>query len=136
MTALVALIAGVLFGTGLLVSGMTNPGNVIAFLDVTGSWRAALAFTMAAAIAVALPAYTVVRKRGTSLRRAPVPAVDRSRLDGRLLLGSGIFGVGWGLSGICPGPGIVLLSSGAAQAFGFVAAVIVGSLIASAVRTP
>jgi hypothetical protein len=132
MTAVVAVIAGVLFGTGLLLSGMTNPANVIAFLDVAGAWRPALAFTMAAAIAVPLPAYALVRRRGTSLRREPVPEVQRSHLDWRLLLGSGIFGVGWGLSGICPGPGIVLLASGALQAFTFVAGVIVGSLIESA----
>jgi len=132
MTAVVALIAGLLFGTGLLLSGMTNPANVIAFLDVAGAWRPALAFTMAAAIAVALPAYAVVRRRGTTLRREPMPAVEHSHVDWRLVLGSGIFGVGWGLSGVCPGPGVVLLASGALQAFTFVAGVIVGSRIESA----
>ncbi len=132
MTALVALIAGALFGTGLLVSGMTNPANVLAFLDVTGNWRVGLAFTMAAAIAVALPAYAAVRRRGSTLRGAPVAPVDRSRLDGRLFLGSAIFGIGWGLGGVCPGPGVVLLAGGAARAFAFVAGVIVGALLTGA----
>ena len=133
MTALSSLIAGILFGAGLLLSGMTNPANVIAFLDVTGSWRPALAFTMAAAVAVALPAYAIVRARGASLRGVRVPARDRSHIDWSLLLGSGIFGVGWGLSGICPGPGVVLLAGGASKAFVFVAGVVGGALIEGAI---
>jgi len=132
VTALLSLIAGILFGAGLLLSGMTNPANVIAFLDLTGAWRPSLAFTMASAIAVALPAYAIVRARGASLRGAAVPARDRSRIDWPLLLGSAIFGVGWGLSGICPGPGVVLLAGGTAQAVAFVTGLIGGALLEGA----
>lgn len=126
MTAVVALVAGLLFGLGLLVSGMTNPANIIAFLDVTGAWRPSLALTMTAAFAVALPAFTIARIRGVSLRNVPISLNDRFRIDRPLLLGSAIFGVGWGLSGICPGPGLMLLAGGDTRAYIFVAGVAVG----------
>ena len=126
MTAVIALAAGLLFGFGLLVSGMTNPGNIIAFLDVTGAWRPSLAFTMTAAIAIAFPAFAIARVRGTSLRQLTIPRIDRFRTDRSLVLGSAIFGVGWGLSGICPGPGLMLLAGGDSRAFIFAAAVAVG----------
>lgn len=128
MTALVALLAGMLFGAGLLLSGMTNPANVLAFLDVTGEWRPSLLYTMAAAIAVAAPAFAVVRRRGTSLR-GDVVAAWKSRVDARLLAGSAIFGIGWGLSGICPGPGLVLLATGTVQALAFVGGVLAGTFL-------
>jgi len=133
MTAAIALIAGLLFGSGLLVSRMVNPANVIAFLDVTGQWRPALLITMAAAIAVALPAYAVVRARGASLRSVSVAAPGRRRIDRPLVLGAIIFGVGWGLSGVCPGPGLVLLAGGTLKAFVFVAGVLAGILAVNAV---
>jgi len=128
MSALLGLLSGLLFGAGLLLSGMTNPANVLAFLDIAGHWQPALAFTMAAAVAVAAPAYALIRLRGRALRGQPV-AAPPTRIDAPLLLGSGIFGVGWGLSGVCPGPGIVLLASGAPQAFAFVGAVVIGTII-------
>jgi hypothetical protein len=122
----IALAAGLLFGLGLLVSGMTNPGNIIAFLDVTGDWRPSLAFTMAAAVAVAFPAFAIARVRGVSLRQRAIPRIDRFRIDRSLVLGSAIFGVGWGLSGICPGPGLMLLAGGDPRAYIFAAAVAAG----------
>jgi hypothetical protein len=134
VTTLVALIAGLLFGSGLLVSGMTNPSNVIAFLDIGGAWRPALAFTMAAAVGIALPACAVVRSRGTSLRGAVVALASRRRIDGSLLLGSAVFGVGWGLSGICPGPGLIVLASGDWRAFAFVGGLVLGMISTGAVR--
>jgi uncharacterized protein len=133
MTGLIAFLVGILFGSGLLLSGMTNPANVIAFLDITGDWRPTLIFTMAAAVAVALPAYAVVRARGVSVRGRAIPSADRNRIDWPLLLGSGIFGVGWGMSGICPGPGIILLSSGALRAFAFVGGLLAGAFAATVV---
>ncbi|MEJ0008613.1 MAG: DUF6691 family protein [Steroidobacteraceae bacterium] len=133
MTGALALLAGLLFGSGLLLSEMTDPANVIAFLDVTGAWSPALAFTMGGAIAVAVPAFAYTRRHRASLRGSPIPPASRTRIDRSLLLGSAVFGVGWGLSGICPGPALVLLTTGTLQAFIFIAGVVVGTL---AVRSP
>ena len=134
MTTLVALVAGLLFGSGLLLSGMTNPANVVAFLDFGGAWRPALAFTMAGAIAVALPAYAIVRARGTSLRGVVVALASRTRIDRPLLVGSAVFGVGWGWSGMCPGPGLIVLASGDWRAFAFVGGMVFGMLASGALR--
>ena len=101
---LTALIAGALFGSGLLLSGMANPQNVLGFLDVAGSWNPALAFTMAGAILVTAPAYHWVRRHGTTVDRKPVDIAPRNTLDVSLLAGAAIFGIGWGMSGICPDP--------------------------------
>jgi uncharacterized membrane protein YedE/YeeE len=133
MTGFIALAVGIVFGSGLMLSGMTNPANVLAFLDVTGDWHPALMFTMAAAIAVALPAYAIARRRGRSLRGDPIGGPEY-RIDGPLLVGSAIFGVGWGLSGICPGPGLILLSSGSLNAVIFVGGVVAGIFLLSATR--
>lgn len=134
MTAVIALLAGLVFGAGLILSGMTNPANVIAFLDVTGDWRPALAFTMAGAIAVALPAFAFVRRRGSTLRsRVTSLAVNRA-IDRPLVVGSAIFGVGWGLAGICPGPGLVILTTGDLRAFTFVAALVLGAVVGRGYR--
>jgi uncharacterized membrane protein YedE/YeeE len=129
MTAVVALIAGLLFGIGLLLSGMTNPANVVAFLDVTGVWRPSLAYTMAGAVVVALPAFTLIRRRGRSLRGRPIRPIDRTRMDSPLLLGSAMFGIGWGLSGICPGPALILLTTGDPRAWVFFAGLVLGMLL-------
>ena len=126
MKFLTALIAGVLFGAGLLVSGMTDPANVLGFLDIFGEWRPQLALVMGAAVLTAAPSYWFVRHNRRSLLGAPVDLPDRRRIDQPLLAGATMFGVGWGLSGICPGPGIVLLASGHAMAYLFMAAVIAG----------
>ena len=126
MKFLTALLAGLLFGAGLLVSGMTNPANVLGFLDIFGEWRPQLAFVMGAAVLTAAPSFWAVRRRGKTLLGAPVDMPDRRRIDRPLLAGATIFGVGWGLSGICPGPGLVLLASGNGMAYLFMAAVIAG----------
>jgi uncharacterized membrane protein YedE/YeeE len=129
-----ALIAGLLFGAGLLVSGMTDPANVIGFLDIFGEWRPQLAFVMGAAVLTAAPSFWVIRNRQRSLFGTPVDLPDRRRIDKPLLAGATIFGVGWGLSGICPGPGIVLLASGQGMAYLFMAAVIAGMWVVPLVR--
>jgi uncharacterized membrane protein YedE/YeeE len=121
-----ALISGLLFGYGLLVSGMTDPANVLGFLDVFGEWRPQLALVMGAAVLTAAPSFWAVRRRQRSLLGAPVELPDRRRIDKPLLAGAAIFGVGWGMSGICPGPGLVLLASGHGMAYLFMAAVIAG----------
>ncbi len=133
MSILVAWVAGLLFGAGLLISGMTNPSNVLAFLDVAGQWQPALAFTMAAAIAVAAPAFAFVRRTRRSLLGGVLDLTESSKLDSRLVLGSAIFGVGWGLSGICPGPGLLLLTRASPQAALFGLAMALGISAASRV---
>jgi len=131
---LTALLAGSLFGAGLLVSGMTNPSNVLGFLDVFGAWRPQLALVMGAAVLTAAPSYYFVRHGRRSLLGEPVDLPDRRRIDKPLLIGSILFGTGWGLSGICPGPGLVLLAGGTGMAFAFMAAVIAGIWLVQFVR--
>lgn len=132
MRFLTALVAGLLFGAGLLVSGMANPANVLGFLDITGDWNPALAFTMAGAIAAAAPAFYIVRRRQRAA--AEGSADPPRRIDGMLVGGAATFGIGWGLSGICPGPGLVLLTSRTQAAVLFVAAMLVGMLVARSVE--
>jgi uncharacterized membrane protein YedE/YeeE len=129
-----ALVAGLLFGSGLLVSGMTNPANVLGFLDIFGTWRPQLAIVMGAAVLTAAPSFWAVRRRQRSLLGAPVDMPDRHRIDRPLLAGATMFGVGWGLSGICPGPGLVLLASGQGMAYLFMAAVIAGMWLVQLMR--
>ncbi len=131
MNFLAALFAGLLFGAGLLLSRMCDPERVLAFLDVAGSWNPALAFTMAGAVLVAAPAFYFVRKRRVDLRGAPTTLPDRFKITPRLIGGSAIFGIGWGLSGICPGPGLLLLTGGSASSVVFVAAIVAGFFASS-----
>jgi hypothetical protein len=123
-----AALAGVLFGAGLLVSGMADPQRVLAFLDLAGHWNPALAFTMGGAIAVAAPAYALARRGRLRGVQAELP--DRERIDGRLVAGSSVFGIGWGLAGICPGPGLLLLVGGSSAALLFVGGLIIGGIAA------
>ena len=134
MKFLTALFAGLLFGAGLLLSGMTDPANVLGFLDFFGAWRPQLALVMIAAVCVTAPAFLYVRRRGQSARGEPVDLPDRRRIDTPLILGATLFGIGWGLSGICPGPGIVLLSTGSGMVFVFMGSVIAGMALLFLVR--
>lgn len=104
MTALAALAAGLIFGLGLILSGMANPAKVQNFLDITGTWDPSLIFVMGGAIAVTLPAYALLRKRERPLLASAFHWPTSTTLDARLLGGSASFGVGWGLGGFCPGP--------------------------------
>jgi uncharacterized membrane protein YedE/YeeE len=128
MRLLCALAAGLLFGGGLLLSGMTNPANIIAFLDVTGHWQPALLFTLAGAVAVAFPAYWVARRQSRSLLGELIVWPDRFGITRRLVVGSAIFGAGWGLCGVCPGPALVLLTRPRLQAVVFCAGMAAGLL--------
>ncbi len=125
--------AGALFGAGLLISGMYDPAKVRAFLDITGNWDPSLAFVMAGAIGVTAPAFLLARARRNQGRAAwagePLPGNPPRRIDARLVLGSLLFGVGWGLSGFCPGPALLSIGLGATAAFGFIAAMIVGATV-------
>jgi uncharacterized protein len=123
-----ALFAGILFGSGLLLSRMCDPQRVLAFLDVAGRWNPALAFTMGGAIMVAAPAFFYVRRRRVDLLGAVTALPDRFKIDRRLVVGSAIFGIGWGLSGICPGPALLLLTGGSLQSVVFIGGVIASFL--------
>jgi uncharacterized protein len=123
---LTALFAGILFGSGLLLSRMCDPQRVLAFLDVAGRWNPALAFTMGGAIIVAAPAFLYVRRRHVDLLGTHTILPDRFKIDPRLVAGSVIFGIGWGLSGICPGPALLLLPGGTVPPAVFVCSMIAG----------
>ena len=120
---------GLLFGLGLVTSHMTDPDRVADFLDIAGDWDPTLAFVMIGAIAVAAPAFVIARGRERSLLGGTIALPDRTRIDRPLMLGAAIFGVGWGLAGICPGPGIALLGVLDKGALVFVPAVIAGMFI-------
>lgn len=126
MRKLTAFGCGLLFGIGLLLAGMINPAKVQGFLDLAGAWDPSLALVMAAAIAVALPLFRLAEKRS---RQEPVCWPDKRRLDRRLVLGSLLFGVGWGLAGICPGPGVAALLTGHWQAWVFMAGMSLGMAV-------
>ncbi len=132
MSVLISLLIGLVFGCGLIVSGMSNPAKVLAFLDLAGDWDPSLALVMAGAIAVGLVAFRIAGRRPTSLRGKPLQMPTARQIDRRLLAGSALFGIGWGLAGICPGPALVLLGTGAAKGFVFVLAMLAGMAIFTA----
>jgi uncharacterized protein len=126
MRELSALAAGLLFGAGLAVSGMTRPQKVLDFLDVFGNWDASLMFVMLGAIGVHLFAYRMTRGRSAPLFAPKFVVPSRRDLDAKLLIGAAVFGAGWGLGGYCPGPGIVSLPGGGLGALVFVITMLVG----------
>ncbi len=126
MNLIAAFAAGLVFGIGLIVSGMTDPGKVIGFLDVFGNWDPSLAFVMAGAIAVGFFAFAFARRRTSAFLGEAVRLPQRRDIDLRLVLGSVIFGVGWGLAGFCPGPALVASAGGQTKAALFVLAMLVG----------
>ncbi|MGH1571086.1 DUF6691 family protein [Methylobacterium sp. P31] len=124
-----AFAVGLLFGLGLVVSGMANPAKVLAFLDVTGRWDPSLALVMGGAVAVSALGYSIAKRRGRPVLAPRLEIPTRRDLDPRLLAGAAIFGVGWGLAGLCPGPALTLLAIAPAQAATFVAAMVAGMLV-------
>ena len=126
MNTLFSFVAGLVFGFGLLISGITNPAKVIGFLDLAGQWDPSLALVMAGAIAVGVVAFALVKRRQTTYLGLPMSLPLATHIDRRLVIGSVMFGVGWGLAGICPGPALVLLGAGAAKGLIFVAAMLAG----------
>ena len=121
-------LVGLLFGTGLILSGMTDPGKVLGFLDLAGSWDPSLALVMGGAILVAIFAFAVARKRTTSFLGGTMHLPTARDIDKRLLIGGLVFGAGWGLAGFCPGPAIVSLGAGQPKAAAFVLAMLAGML--------
>ena len=126
MVNITALVSGFIFGLGLILAGMANPGKVLAFLDIAGAWDPSLAFVMGGAAGVASLAFVMARKRNRSYLGFAISLPASSVIDKRLVLGSLAFGIGWGMAGICPGPALVLLGSGSGKGIIFVAAMLLG----------
>ena len=129
MGKLTAFLAGLIFGLGLLLAGMANPAKVLGFLDLAGAWDPSLALVMAAAIGVAVLPLTWAKRRSRSLLGAPMQLPFKRGLDRRLIGGSLLFGIGWGIAGICPGPAVAILLTGHWQVLLFGAAMLLGMLL-------
>jgi uncharacterized membrane protein YedE/YeeE len=121
--------AGLIFGLGLLISGLANPTKVLAFLDLFGQWDPSLALVMAGAVAVSALGHAVAKRRGTPFFASKLDLPTRRDLDPRLILGAAIFGLGWGLVGLCPGPALVISTVAPRQAGLFVTAMLAGMLL-------
>lgn len=127
-------VAGLIFGLGLIISGMTDPSKVIGFLDVAGSWDPSLAFVMGGAILVGAIAFAIAKKRTKDFFGGAMQLPSSTNIDRRLVGGSLMFGAGWGLAGFCPGPALVSLAAGVPKAVVFVAAMLLGMAIFEAIE--
>ena len=134
MRLLFSLLSGLVFGIGLLISGMSNPAKVLGFLDLAGSWDPSLALVMGGAILVAMPAFWLARRRRTALLGDIMQLPTAQAIDRRLLLGSLAFGAGWGIAGFCPGPALVSLLTWLPQAWMFAGAMLLGMLVFEALE--
>jgi uncharacterized membrane protein YedE/YeeE len=126
MITIVSMLAGVIFGFGLILSGMVNPAIVLAFLDIAGQWNPSLLWVMGGAVAVGTIAFALAKRLKYSYLGAPMQIPASTQIDRRLLLGSLLFGIGWGIAGICPGPALVLVGSGSLDAIIFLVAMLLG----------
>ena len=126
---------GLLFGVGLLVSGMTDPAKVEGFLDLAGAWDPSLALVMGGAIGVGVIGFAVARRRSTTLIGTPMVLPNRREIDARLVLGSLTFGVGWCIAGFCPGPAIVSIGTGSLRAVLFTIAMLGGMVVFRALES-
>jgi uncharacterized protein len=133
-SSLSAFLSGLLFALGLGLSGMTNPANVLGFLDIAGDWDFRLAFVMGGAIAVHAALRPLIHKRERPLFAEKFPSFSASQVDPKLLVGAALFGVGWGLGGYCPGPALTSLASGATQLLVFVPAMFAGMYLAQVLQ--
>lgn len=129
VAVLLAGLAGLVFGLGLIVSGMADPAKVLGFLDLAGAWDPSLALVMGGAVAVGVVAFTIAGRRATTLLGDVLRLPTAREIDARLVGGSLMFGIGWGLAGFCPGPAIVALGMGLPKATIFVAAMVAGMLL-------
>lgn len=126
MNRLTAFIAGLLFGIGLLLAGMADPAKVLAFLDLAGNWDPSLAFVMGGGIVAALIPFTLAKRRTQSLTGCPMQLPSKREPDRALVIGSLLFGIGWGIAGICPGPAVVVFGSGNLAILPFFVAMLAG----------
>ena len=122
----ITFLAGLIFGLGLIVSGMTNPANIIGFLDIAGNWNPSLALVMVSGISITFFAFRYMANKKLTLFNEPVHLPGTTQLSKELVIGSLLFGAGWGLAGFCPGPALVALGTGSKQAGIFVLAMLVG----------
>lgn len=136
MNIFFAFVIGLIFGLGLIVGGMANPAKVLGFLDLAGAWDPSLALVMAGAIAVGALAFAFAKRRSMSLIGLPMQLPTATHIDKRLIVGNALFGIGWGLAGICPGPGLVLLGTGATKGLVFVTAMVGGMALFEWLQLP
>src|SRR5919109_282711 len=129
MYAFASFLAGLVFGVGLIVSGMINPATVLGFLDLAGAWDPSLAVVMAGAVAIGAIAFAFAGRRAATLLGTSMSLPAGREIDRRLVLGSLVFGAGWGLAGFCPGPALVAIGTGRLKALVFVAAMLAGMLL-------
>jgi uncharacterized protein len=134
MVYISSLLAGLIFGIGLILSGMTNPAKIIGFLDFAGKWDPTLMFVMLGAILVSFFAFRVAAKRSSTVLGKPISIPTKKEFDARLIAGSAIFGIGWGLAGYCPGPGLASIVTGGLQPILFVIAMIIGMALYEALQ--
>ncbi|WP_241202228.1 MULTISPECIES: YeeE/YedE family protein [unclassified Caballeronia] len=123
-----SFLAGLLFGLGLIISGMANPAKILGFLDLAGNWDPSLAFVMIGAVAFASVGFFASRRTGKPLLEETKHLPTKKKIDAQLIVGSAIFGVGWGLAGFCPGPVVVAVGAGKLGAVVFLAAMVAGML--------
>ena len=126
MRELIAVASGLIFGLGLIASGMTQPTKVKAFLDVFGAWDPSLALVMGGAIAVSIVAFAIAKRRRTAWSGETMQIPTNTTIDSRLIAGGVLFGIGWGIAGFCPGPALVAAGSGLSTAWIFVVAMLIG----------
>jgi hypothetical protein len=126
MANLIALLAGLVFGLGLIIGGMTNPAKVLGFLDIAGDWDPSLAFVMIGAIAVGFFAFREAKQRKWSVLGFSIDLPERTNIDQPLVIGAVLFGIGWGLAGFCPGPAVAAVLIGGSPVWLFVASMLAG----------
>lgn len=134
MPIIIALISGLLFGIGLILAGMSNPAKILGFLDITGRWDPSLLITMVVAMGISAIAFVAIKKRQISVLNCHMQISTNQKIDKSLISGSVLFGIGWGLAGICPGPALLLTGMGITQGILFTLAMIAGMSIFQMVR--
>lgn len=135
MLVISAFLCGLIFGVGLLVSGIANPEKVLNFLDLSQAWDPSLAFVMTGAIGVGIIGFALVKGTNTALCGVPILLPENNAVDRPLLVGAILFGLGWGLAGICPGPSLVLLGAGVGKGLAFTLAMLAGMWLVNRFRS-
>jgi len=135
MLVIMAFLCGLIFGAGLLISGLANPEKVLGFLDLSQAWDPSLAFVMIGAIAVGIIGFALVKGRKKAFCGVPILLPENNTVDRTLVVGAVLFGLGWGLAGICPGPSLILLGAGIGKGLLFVLSMLAGMWIVTRVRS-